>query len=388
LAEKFFDEISSSQAVKTGLISDLEDTALVIEGVAEDRISDVTTNIIRAQLIEYTQEACKFYGIPLEKNVVVAPHWDTGSRKWRQAAADLPLPQGSPLLLVPKFIVRRGLHCDPGEYYRHYVLEYFKDEELSNRSPLTYVARGGAIRIHKKDVEAKYRKKHSAGSSGIYKRVNADGTLANPDLLTRFKADKRSDPPKTISREELADATGTPPVPDYAQLLADVLTTPKGKVDATRYELRVEALFSALFDQHLVHPVRQARLHDGRKILDISYVNNSRSGFFSWLSQHHPVANVVVECKNYTSDVGNPEYDQLAGRFSPSRGRYGLLVFRNCGNKVKLMNSCRDTSSDNRGFITPLDDDDLKSLVDEVVNTGSCVEFDGLLHNRFKQLVQ
>lgn len=387
LAEKFFDEISSSQAVQTGLISDLEDTALLIEGVAEDRISDVTTNIIRLQLIEYTQEACAFYGIHLARNVVVAPYWDTSTREWTQKPFDLPVPQGSPLLLVPKFVVRRALHCDPGEYYRHYVLEYLKDEELRANSPLTYVMRG-VLKIRKKDVESKYRDKHADGAPGIYKRVNTEGTLSNPDLLTRFKNAKRDNPPRVISHEELGEAVGTPNTPDYEALLIKVLETPKGKADATRYERNVEALFSALFNQHLVHPIRQERIHDGRKILDVSYVNASRSGFFQWLSQHYPVANVVVECKNYTKDLGNPEYDQLSGRFSPSRGKYGILVFRDCSDKKKLMKSCRDTSLDNRGFITPLDDDDLSALVHEVVSKGSCVEFGGLLHERFKHLTR
>lgn len=387
LAEKFFHEISSSQAVQSGLISDLEDTALVIEGVAEDRISDVTTNIIRRQLIEYTQEACRFYGIHMEKGVVVPPYWDTAQSRWSQESFELPVPQGSPLLLVPKFIVRRKLHCDPGEYYTHYVLEYFRDEELRQRSPLVRVTRNGA-KVYKKDVESKYRAKHTDGTPGIYKRVNAEGTMSNPDLLARFKTAKRDNPPRVISHEGLAEVSGAAPVPDYASLLADVVRTPKGKASATKYERRVEALLTALFNEHLVHPLRQERLHEGRKILDISYVNASRAGFFQWLSQHHPSANVVVECKNYSKDLGNPEYDQLAGRFSPSRGMYGILAFRDCGDKAKLLKSCRDTARDSRGFITPLDDSDLKMLVDEMLETGTCTDFGGLLHSVFKKLVQ
>jgi hypothetical protein len=244
------------------------------------------------------------------------------------------------------------------------------------------------VKVRKKDVENKYRAKHTDGTQGIYKRVNADGTMSNPDLLGRFKNDKRDNPPRVISHEELGDASGTPPVPDYAGLLAEVVGTPKGRESATLYERRVEALFTALFNDHLVHPLRQERLHQGRKILDISYVNASRGGFFLWLSQHYPSANVVVECKNYSKDLGNPEYDQLAGRFSPSRGTYGILAFRDCSDKAKLLDSCKDTARDSRGFITPLDDVDLGVLVGEMLETGTCTAFGGLLHSIFKELTQ
>ena len=60
-----------SEAAKSGLLEDLEDTILMVEGVGPDTISDITTNIIREPLINYTRHACTFYGIPISGNVPV-----------------------------------------------------------------------------------------------------------------------------------------------------------------------------------------------------------------------------------------------------------------------------------------------------------------------------
>jgi hypothetical protein len=73
---------------------------------------------------------------------------------------------------------------------------------------------------------------------------------------------------------------------------------------------------------------------------------------------------VFVECKNYGSEIGNPELDQISGRFSPSRGRFGILTCRSFENKGLFVQRCIDTAHDDRGFVIPLDDDDLCELVD------------------------
>jgi len=161
---------------------------------------------------------------------------------------------------------------------------------------------------------------------------------------------------------------------------------PPGKKDATAYERAVEKLLTALFYPSLTYPQRQKPLNQGRKVLDLMFNNTANEGFFAWLSKHYPAPYVFVECKNYTEDVKNPELDQLSGRFSPSRGKFGILVCRAVSNRGKIDAMCRDTAKDGRGYMVVLDDADLSVLVG--LHTAIHVnDARTLLHGRFENLV-
>jgi len=376
-AKDVWSALSRSQAARSGLLRDLEDTALMIEGVGVDIISDITTNIIRRPLIEYTQQMAARYGIPLQQGVESGPMWNPLTKRWDTDFVDLPMPSTGKLLLVPKAIVRADLQYKFDRYYRHYLITHLQQLEFRANSSLVRILKDGTRKPpSKKSIMEKY---------GTGKKTVVKETLNHPVVLQNFRTAMDKEPYRPLTPEQLAEIEGVDP-PDWDKLLSDVLSIPTGAADAKRYEDAIEALLSALFAPDLTNPVLQHPLHNGKKIVDIKYTNMSQTGFFYWVSQHYPAPLIWVECKNYGGEVANPELDQLSGRFSPSRGKVGLLVCRKFDNKKRFLERCVDTAKDDRGFIIALDDTDLKALVDARKND-KVYQLWPLLQARFDQLI-
>lgn len=375
-AHDVWEALSDSEAARTGLLQDLEDTVLMVDGISTDKVSDITTNIIRQPLIRYTQEMSAYYGIPLQSQVDSGPLWNPTVGQWQSMFVELPVGPSGKLLLVPKAIVRRSPEYNVQEYYTHYLLEHLRGVELKANSSLVELLRKGGRRVTKKAL----KKKYGGGKSMIVRE-----TLNHPDVLDEYRRDKDSNPVPPLSHDDLADIEGQS-LPNWDALLAEVRNVAPGLQDSGRYEKAVEGLLSAIFYPVLAHPQVQQKIHQGRKRIDIVYTNMATVGFFQWVASHYPAPHLFVECKNYGSEVGNPELDQLAGRFSPSRGKLGLLVCRSFENKNLFLERCKDTAKDDHGFIIPLDDGDL-SLIVEARKTGIAFFDMPLLRQRFTQLV-
>lgn len=366
LAEVMWDALANSDAATTGLLQDLEDTVLFIDGIGHDRVSDITTNIVRRPLIEFTQDAAEFYGIQLTQDVASARCWNPSLQRWEVEYVDLPIVGSEPLLLVPKCLVRRRPTFDPGEYIDHHILPILQEEELAAGGALVEVLKDGRRRVTKKAVAQEY---------GRSKRTARRVTAEHPDVLERYRSQSgsRRQPP---SHNELADALEVEP-PDWSRLLADVLETPTGGgANADRYHRSVQALLSAIFYPSLVNPQREFPIHDGRKRIDITFTNEAQRGLFAWAHDkvvHAPY--VFVECKNYGSDLANPEIDQLTGRFSTARGQLGIICCRSFRERSRWDARCKDSARDGRGYVLTLSDDDLEVLVDERQTTANAWEY-------------
>ena len=376
-AHEVWEALKDSEAVHTGLLEDLEDSILMVPQISSDKVSDVTIDLIRGPLIRYTQAQAVMHGIEMAPDVDSGPLWDPGAHEWHSQFVELPMTDEGKLLLVPKSIVRREMTYDYDDYYRHYILAHLREAELNANSALVELLRNGRRRVTNKALVEKY---------GQGKGMVVAQTLRNPDLLRQYRRDKTDSVRPLLTHDDLASQEGTPP-PEWDELLQLVRGLTPGPADATRYEKAIEALLTALFYPSLSYPDVQYEIHDGRKRVDIKYTNTDRTGFFWWLGQHYPAPHVFVECKNYRGEVGNPELDQLSGRFSPTRGQFGILVCRRFDNKHLFIERCRDTARDDRGFIIPLDDDDLAEIVAGVRADSSGSSTLALLRERFERLV-
>lgn len=375
-ARQVADALLSSEAIRSGLLEDLEETVLMIEGISFDKVSDMATNVIREPLIDFTAQQAALHGIPT-RQVSPGPLWDPRRHEWFQRYADLPVAGTGRLLLIPKVIVRKKLHYRPDDYFRHYILEYLMEHEISSNSELVYLLQDGTPRVDKKDLIKKY---------GSGKHVAVEITKQHPEILSSYREDKRNNPDRALGHERLADELSGVELPDWDQLLEDVRSINPGREGADRYHRAIEVLLKALFHPDLALPQREVGIHGARKRIDITFANQAQTGFFAWLAQHHPAMYIIIECKNYSGDPANPELDQVAGRFSPSRGKIGFLVCRELEDKELFIKRCRDTADDQRGFVVPLDDEDLAELVVARRDGDRSALFD-FLKQRFEQLV-
>lgn len=375
-ARDVWQALSTSEAARSGLLEDLEDTILMVDGIASDIVSDIATNLIREPLIAYTQEKARYYGIPLTPGINSGPLWNPATHRFGSRFVDLPVTNAGKLLLVPKIIVRQRMDYDVGEYYRDYLLEHLRTVELAANTELVHLLKDGRQRVTKKDLIEKY---------GATKRDIVEQTRRFPEVLARYRREKRRNYSPPLDHLTLAASEHSPP-PDWDRLLADLRAVPPGRNDAAGYEKAVESLMTALFYPSLTNPQVQSEIHQGRKRIDITYTNAATRGFFYWLAMHYPSAHIFVECKNYTGDPGNPELDQLSGRFSPARGRVGILACRNFQDKALFLQRCRDTANDDRGFVIAIDDEDIGTLVVGQTEIAGQDEF-MLLRRRFEELV-
>lgn len=345
-----YESLAQSQAAKSGLLEELAECDLFVEGIGRDKISDITTNIIRRLLIEYTQAQCELHNIALQGTYPTGRYWDMDARQWRSDYAPLPVFGGKRLILVPKYSVRRSLALNAQEYYSHHIINFIQAEEFERSSPLVRVLRNGERRPpHKKALKEKFP---------FSKDFVARFSEANPDVLESYKKlyaqieGAKGVLPHTAFDEDFDESAFA------SALIAALRQISPGYDSASAFHKLMVGILEFIFWPNLICPNKETEIDQGRKRIDITYTNAAVEGFFYRAHTAHQIASnlVMVECKNYSKDPANPEIDQIQGRFSINRGKLGLLVFRDVVNYDLLVTRCRDTAQAGRGFIIPLGD--------------------------------
>lgn len=350
-ANQLLTALKGSTAVKTGFISSLEECELMVDGISNDKLSDLATNIVRSALVEYTQGQCDLHNIPMQI-VPVPPCFDPASMNWVSQYQKLPVWQDKRIIFVPKVVVRYVPAYSDEDYYRYFVLNYLQQEELHNpTSRLIKVFKTGP-RVFKKDIAKIYPK-----SKEFLYRFSKD----HPQILKQYREylelNERSGKVKGI--DNTADAY-------VAEVLISVLQKiVPGPEAASAYHSLMVGLLEFLFYPSLLNPIKEREIHDGRKRIDIYMENGAKDGAFYALPniKKMPCPYVVFECKNYSREVGNPELDQIAGRFSTNRGRVGFLCCREFEDRQLFVKRCQDTLNDGRGLIIPLDDNTIIEML-------------------------
>lgn len=81
-AEKIFNALKNSKAIEDGVLQDIEDLRVLVNGFDKDMLSDMLTNILKKHLLEYTISQCNLLNIELTHNVPSGFFWNEKTLKW------------------------------------------------------------------------------------------------------------------------------------------------------------------------------------------------------------------------------------------------------------------------------------------------------------------
>jgi hypothetical protein len=163
---------------------------------------------------------------------------------------------------------------------------------------------------------------------------------------------------------------------------------PTGTASADRYHQLVQGALTVIFYPDLILPRKEWEINGGRKRIDIVFTNAAKEGFFHqrMLAANTSATMPIVECKNYSSDINNPEVDQLLGRFDHNRGKLGLLAFRAVKKEEGLLERLRDLAKVGNGYILPVSDSTLDKWL-EFKMLGKDEKIQESLHLIFRDLI-
>lgn len=352
---RIFANLIKSGAVKTGYMEDIEDFRLFVPNVDKDKVSDMTANIIKKHLLDYTEEQCKLNNITLMDDIPSGYYWSAETRRWENRYVRRLVVDEHPILLVPKRIASYKVLYVPSEYKQHFVLNFLQEEHMSSHTGLVRQYNDGVEYVTKKDIE------YAEGK--MDKAYLLRFTEAHPEVFKNFK-EKVIQNYNPLSGNVLEEIQ----LEDVCTYLAGSLRKIRpGRDEASAYHNLMIGILELLFYPNLSTPIKEAEINEGRKRIDIAFNNTAQKDFFYTLpnSSKLPCSNILVECKNYSREIANPELDQMAGRFSPNRGRVGIVVCRNIDNQELFLQRCSDTLRDDRGLIIPLTDVDIIQALEQ-----------------------
>lgn len=282
-------------------------------------------------------------------------------------------------MLTPKGIVSFVKDYTAKKYIQHFVLNFLQNEHLRLNTALVQrrIRRDGSERVW---VSKKSIIEHE---DPMTKEFLARFTQDHPEIFARFRNETAYEVTSIKNQDLVYDNIND--IADH--LINELESTPPGGENATRYHRLTAGILELIFYPNLSSPQVEREIHDGRKRIDITFDNAASSGFFHRLhtTYNTPSQYIFVECKNYSRDVANPELDQLAGRFSLHRGKFGLLLCRTIDDLNTFLARCADTYTDGRGIIIPLVDDDLISIL-ESLKEGEERPEEQLLSDRFRDI--
>ena len=181
--KEIFKNLYQSRAMLTGVMEDIEDFRIFVPNVDKDKVSDMTANIIKRALIDYTIEQCELHGIPLIENVPSGMFWDPKNKMWDNQYVKRLVINNKPILLVPKRIVSYADKYTTKEYKQHFILNFLKNEHLRLKTSLVGKHKDGTPYVTKESIKKT--------EENMNKDYLVKFTMQHPEVFADFKKKTR-----------------------------------------------------------------------------------------------------------------------------------------------------------------------------------------------------
>jgi hypothetical protein len=116
---------------------------------------------------------------------------------------------------------------------------------------------------------------------------------------------------KRLEKEGLSGVVADPDEALIVMALIDALhSVPAGSAKAADYHRVMVGVVELIFFPQLLAPKKEREIHAGRKRIDILMENGARDGIFQRLHSVRgiPCSFVPIECKNYSTEIANPDW--------------------------------------------------------------------------------
>jgi hypothetical protein len=331
--KQVIDTLAASTAAKLGFIQAIQELELHVEGIGPDKISDLVANIILGELAAYTEETCQVYGIPTDY-IAVSGFWNIEKKEWDGGYFNLPSRETHSYVLVPKRFVRRERDLmNHREFYSKYVLSTLQQQLLSANDSLVRTLKNGERIVTKKSIEEDGRFKLSKEFIGKYIMENPKVMASyRKELVNRFQP---ADPAET-SQKALVDD------PDILKTLAKLRQIKPGRKHANEYHDAIYVLIQFIFDWALEGFDKEFKMDAGRSRIDIMSSNYASGGLFKEFKSLYRATTIPMECKNYETDLGNNEFNQIMERLGPKTSQLGMVFCRKIDELPKIISHLKD----------------------------------------------
>ncbi|ELK9569772.1 hypothetical protein Q6U07_003428 [Salmonella enterica subsp. enterica serovar Infantis] len=367
-AELILDSLKKSKAAQSGLLHDLEDTALTIDGIASDRISDSVCNILKLPFIEYTQKICEFYNVDTS-DVSGIRLWDPNSGRWVKRTFKLPIYNGEEVILIPKVLAREKIAYSHSKFYRRYIIPEIRAEHIKAGSALVTLLKGKQTVTAKKIIE----------EFGQSKGFIEEQIVKYPDAIKQYKEELLLSPPPPLPHKSFDDSTGAVTSP-----LSSDIENLKLSIKENDEQLYVDSLkkiFLTIFYPSLFYPcLISGNMNDYR----FTMLNESRAGFFFDFSVFEiPAEKILVNIVMSSSHINENYLESLTQEMDVIKTSVCLLACCEATNELQK-EKIKALAKSKGKYIFIINSVAINGILDEYYKIGE--QHFSMLRDKFKEL--